>query len=538
MQCSQCNLISRTKIVFKVQFTLQTNKNKKMKGVVYILIQFLMLSSAVSILTKTSFKWNNWTKTRFLDNSLRRYKTNLDKIKVEGNFFVDDHGRKVLFHGLNAVQKGPPWYPEWLLNETNIITYKTYGFNVLRLGTMWAGVMPLEKDINTTYINTLKNIVTTLKKHSIYVILDMHQDVLSSLFQTYDGAPKWLVEKLPRSKRPFPWPLKKLSSWSDGYLTDAVGKAFQGIYDNYAASLSCLVQFWEIIADNFKTFENVLGYELMNEPWAGDIYSYPSLLLPGVAGKKNLQQMYNVLGNKIRQQDENTLIFYEPVTWGIFSNRSNIGTGFSQVPGGPNFKNRSVLSYHFYCWLLQAQDAHITYPFFKREICHALAQTAFQTIQKDIKKLGGGSFLTEFGLCGPDGNNKSTTTVECNFVMSTADKYLQSWTYWGFTNVQIFNFTWQEMAPFSRVYVTALAGDPLKMYFNITTKIFTLTYIPNVQSKSVQTEIFVPKRHYNKGFLLVKPKVVHCYFNRITSILFVDTYNVTISKVKLLLKPN
>lgn len=34
-------------------------------------------------------------------------------------------------------------------------------------------------------------------------------------------------------------------------------------------------QFWRYIAENFKDNDNILGYELLNEPWGGDIYTNP-----------------------------------------------------------------------------------------------------------------------------------------------------------------------------------------------------------------------------------------------------------------------
>ncbi len=37
----------------------------------------------------------------------------------------------------------------------------------------------------------------------------------------------------------------------------------------------------------------ILGYELMNEPWTGDIYQDLSLLLPGNAGGKLLEPFFN-----------------------------------------------------------------------------------------------------------------------------------------------------------------------------------------------------------------------------------------------------
>ena len=45
-------------------------------------------------------------------------------------------------------------------------------------------------------------------------------------------------------------------------------------------------------------------------------------------------------------------------------------------------------------------------------------------------------FLTEFGLCAPNGDERSIDSVECEFVMQEADEYLQSWTYW---DSQFFN---------------------------------------------------------------------------------------------------
>jgi len=52
------------------------------------------------------------------------------------------------------------------------------------------------------------------------------------------------------------------------------------------------------------------------------------------------------------------------------------------------------------------------------------------TVREEVKRLGGSSFLTEFGICSPNGDSESIDTVECEFVVQEADYYLQSWTYW------------------------------------------------------------------------------------------------------------
>jgi len=39
--------------------------------------------------------------------------------------------------------------------------------------------------------------------------------------------------------------------------------------------------FWARLAAEFKDNDFVLGYELINEPWAGDVFAHPQLLIPG-----------------------------------------------------------------------------------------------------------------------------------------------------------------------------------------------------------------------------------------------------------------
>ena len=60
---------------------------------------------------------------------------------------------------------------------------------------------------------------------------------------------------------------------------------------------------WSVVADYFKDDDNILGYELINEPWAGDIYADPGLLLPTTAAIKNLQPAYDHLNKAIRAKD-------------------------------------------------------------------------------------------------------------------------------------------------------------------------------------------------------------------------------------------
>jgi len=59
-------------------------------------------------------------------------------------------------------------------------------------------------------------------------------------------------------------------------------------------------------------------------------------LLPGVTGAKNLMPLYDKSYDKIRQYDENTIIFYEPVTWAVMSTSKIFGIGFNRPPSKIN----------------------------------------------------------------------------------------------------------------------------------------------------------------------------------------------------------
>ena len=451
------------------------------------------------------------------------HRTESMRIKVRGPWMIDIHGRVRIFHGFNAVQKSPPWSAV-TMNDTQLKYYKDWGFNAVRLGTMWSGVQPASRTtFNATYLQVLTDMVERARKHGIYVLLDMHQDVISSKFHSYDGVPRWLINKMPDSSHPYPWPLAKLSQWADGYLTEAVGVAFQCLYDNVAGAKDAMGIFWKKVASTFKSHDNVIGYELINEPWAGDIYKYPELLLPGNAGDKNLAPLYESLNAAIRSVDNQTIIFYEPVTWGmVFPGNGTRGSGFSRVPGGPAYADRSVMSWHYYCWILAVHDKH-PYGRTKRTICDSLlGPKVFDSVQSDIKRVGGGAFLTEFGTCEPDGNPNTTETIECDFVLKLADKHLQSWTYW---DSNFFNNTvrYDVVRPFARAYARAVAGIPVSMTFDLKSRTFNFVFDldPNIPAP---TEVFLPPLQYPTGFSVTVSPGLQWSFHKESNVLLISRH--------------
>ena len=428
---------------------------------------------------------------------LKNRDNELSKIKLKDNLFVDEYGRVKLFHGANYVNKGFPWYPQDLTNQTHLDNLKLWGFNSVRLGVMWTGLRPDIKTVNTTYLNIILKIIDDLSQRGIYVIIDLHQDMMSTKFGAYDGVPRWLVDRLPSASiAPYPWPFKNENLGFKAYLTDSCGSAFQSLYSNKNNFQDYLSEYWAIVSKAMSNLTSIIGYELINEPWAGDLYLNPSILLPGIAGRYNLMPMYDNLSKIIRNYDNETLIFYEPVTWGIILNGQIVGTGFTKAPGDD--PSKTVLSWHYYCWFLQFNENPLknnTFPMIDRIGCdYFQRELSFQTVKTNQEQIGGGAFLTEFGVCSFSKNNGTLDTTECEYVLNSADQYFSSWTYWdsNFYVNGIINI-------FSRVYPQSTSGKPIYLFYNPKSLLFIYEFEQN-PTITEPTEIYVPEFLYPRGF--------------------------------------
>lgn len=106
---------------------------------------------------------------------------------------------------------------------------------------------------------------------------------------------------------------------------------------------------WAMVAQRFKNKPSVLAYELVNEPWAGDVWGHPKMWFPKFADSENLQKFYAHLHEKIRAVDNETIIFFESATGGNLP----FSAGFTEGPGGPDYNDRQAYAYHVYCPIFQ-----------------------------------------------------------------------------------------------------------------------------------------------------------------------------------------
>lgn len=239
----------------------------------------------------------------------------------------------------------------------------------------------------------------------------------------------------------------------------------------------------------------------------------------------------NQLNNRY---DNHTLVFYEPVTWGVLLNLNYFGTGFTRPPG--NDPHRTALSWHYYCWLLQFTNNPLrngTYPSFDRIFCDSIQLKAcFDSVRFDALTLGGGpTFLTEFGVCAfaidPDDRRSPLNTEECQHILDATDRYIQSWTYW---DANFYNNETLEIIPeivdiFSRVYPVAVNGIPTSVFFNTTSREFLFKFKMDVKSVTrakIPTEIAIPPQiYYPYGFEVHLSSTLNWSFDAVSNRLLI-----------------
>lgn len=180
-------------------------------------------------------------------------------------------------------------------------------------------------------------------------------------------------------------------------------------YTNQHGVLDSFASFWQTVASTFANRSSVLGYELLNEPPFANILEAIEI---GYVDKTYLAPMYKKLHQVIRQVDDQHLIFYEPCVADLFR------TGLTEGPGGTEYNDRQVFSYHIYCIDVTKQGDP------KSDLACNIDDTLIMTLrfEEAKKKKFGGMMLTEFGAI----INTTEGINELNRLTGLADDFLQS----------------------------------------------------------------------------------------------------------------
>lgn len=287
---------------------------------------------------------------------------------------------------------------------------------------MWPGVTPANVSwVNATYLNAVSSIVDRAARFGIVTLLDLHQDLMSPFF-CGEGAPDFLVPR-PSGLEKFPmpialpyatnattgYPVSCPKSFGIYYPTFAVAEAFQALYENKNGFADAFVGYWSAVSSHFAENENVVGLELLNEPFLGDFFKHPQLLEPGATDRKYLAPLYRRATAAIRARDANHIVFFEPMV-------ADAGLCGFEAPPDAN----SVYSYHVYCAGQPSKG--------DERLCFDELKGTFFLRMEDLARLRVGGMQTEFGAVGDD----RYSVDFMNMQTALCDSRLQSWAYWAY----------------------------------------------------------------------------------------------------------
>jgi endoglycosylceramidase len=421
------------------------------------------------------------------------------QLRRDGRWLVDELGRVVIVHGVNLVYKHDPYVPpetaegftaadaDWLAD---------HGFNAARVGTLWAGLTPDEPGVaNPAYIAKWQRVMDLLADRGIWMQLDFHQD---QWHETYggEGVPDWAMIRPPvfallPPLKVLPFPL--------GYWTPETSIVFDNFWANRNQLLDGFVQAWVIAAKAWKDQPYSMGYDLLNEPWAG--YEWPTCLTLGCPQTyyRELQPAFTRTLEAIRQVDPDGIVWWEPQQ---FAGGRPVKTFFEPVPGEENLG----LSWHNYCPDVFFESMGL--PVGSTENCWQYSRGRHAHALEQSETMAAVPMMSEWGAT----DNLRAIEIDA----AVADENLMGWTHWAYKrwndpttadtaqglfadDGDLSTVKAEKVRRLVRTYAQATAGTPLAMSFDVGDGDFEFRYRPDL-SIDAPTEIFVSPLHYPGGW--------------------------------------
>jgi endoglycosylceramidase len=403
----------------------------------------------------------------------------------KGRWLTDATGRVVNLHGINMVYKRPPYAPDATgFGDDDAAFLASQGFNAVRVGVIYKAVEPAPGVYDDAYLDRIRATVDTLAAHGIVALLDFHQDMYNERFQG-EGWPDWAVmdDGLPA---------QPASGFPDNYLLmPALQRAFDhffaddgGLQERYAAA-------WAHVAARFRDAPNVVGYELLNEPWPGSAWQDCINPTGCPANDGRLEAFDKRVLSAIRTADPRTLVWAEPFV--LFNQGGGTSVG---ALADPNVG----FSFHDYCLTAEQPGSD--------QACARADDLVFQHALDHVASTGEALLLTEFGAT--DARSVLGPMVQ------RADKNMVSWLEWHYcgcddpttsgpgdkqaivldparppTGANLKNQTLDQLV---RPYPQVVAGTPESWAYDAGT--FTARWLAG----RGESEIVLPARDYPSGY--------------------------------------
>jgi endoglycosylceramidase len=438
----------------------------------------------------------------------------LSPLQTYQHWVLNKKGQVVIFRGVNLVIKSgeSPQQAGFDLNDVKLL--QKYGFNVVRLGVLWHSIEPQPHQYNHRYLSEIQNTVKLLASHGIYTLIDFHEDQYSQLYG--DGAPGWATTQEGTHEPDVGFPCNLFGGdkirtdidhaytafWQNAHLP---GLLQEGLQDAY-------IRMVKYVVNALKDEEsNLIGFDLMNEPFVG--IQWPSCIniprdkmnlqnlnfLEKNLGcrefDKNLTQFYQKLVTAIRDDNQDTILWYETnLLYGLGAKNylgkvqgKNIGLSFHDYTGkNVNAPIQQALSYQKQnkVPLLEGEYGATTDLALLKKFAEANNKSMISSIYWAYANDASYRFCT-IGKYLPTDPRKQGIVIDLKKPLEAPN-----------LNVDMLNVL-------SGVYPQEISGTPLSFSYDQNKKIFLLKYNPvNPLGKVVAsaTKIYIPLMQFPNGY--------------------------------------
>ena len=190
----------------------------------------------------------------------------------------NEQGRRILLRGVNYNALGDYWqalpdvpaHKEY--DDKDIEMMAEHGFNCVRLIFSWSALEPQRGHYDTAYIARISRAIEVAARYDMYVLIDMHQDAWGKYIATpdsehssnpakgWDGAPQWATITDGRSTH----------TRTGRESAPAVFRAFDHFWEDTDSLQEACIKAWQTLVLSTAKYNNVVGYDLLNEPNMGE----------------------------------------------------------------------------------------------------------------------------------------------------------------------------------------------------------------------------------------------------------------------------
>ncbi len=422
-----------------------------------------------------------------------------------GRWVTDAHGKVVVLHGENVMNKFPPYYPAAVdFGDKDGRFLAEEGFNAVRLGFFWSEAEPEPGVYNDAYIDQFRSSIQMLQRHGIITLLEAHFDSWGARYGG-EGAPEWATFDDGRQD------LKSDSLYAQALLNPALQTAYANFLTNHPdkTGIGLIERFsamWKHVASRMSGTQGLMAFGIFNQPYPGEsTFACLASLCPP-EWNTLLNRMNSSVTAAIRSADRNTPVTYSdylPATYG------------AAVQVDPLPDSKSIFTFASYCVAVILTKE---YP-----ACAIQYENTFNQADAYSSANNLPAIVNEFG--------STDSPLTLANVAEIADKKKMSWFHWAYysNDPTILTSGTSDHSPIGlinrgqdkisganindaianaivRPYPALTAGTPGDWNFDRESGVFTYTWSTakvdgsgSWPPRSV-TEIVLPKRAYPNGY--------------------------------------